>query len=139
MPSTAPEFIDSKPPPDATSAKPNPLLIFLVLMFFTRPGVPYHLCGCTHSSTARKPANPVATLPKLFRGKGKDEAPAEFVSPSPQLVSTHKCESSDTHPLRHNSVLTTGQPVSESRRVEKMACQVGCADAGVFREGESFA
>ncbi|KAF8603071.1 hypothetical protein BDV93DRAFT_178907 [Ceratobasidium sp. AG-I] len=81
-----------------------------------RWGVPYHVCGCTHPPS-RKPSNPVATLSKLFRGKSK--APPEFVNPSPQLISTHDCDSSDTHPSEHNSVLVVGQPISESRRFNR--------------------
>ncbi|KAF8593499.1 hypothetical protein BDV93DRAFT_231523 [Ceratobasidium sp. AG-I] len=82
-----------------------------------RWGVPYHVCGCTHPPS-RKLSNPVATLSKLFRGK--DKAPPEFVNTFPHLLSTHDCDSSDTHPSEHNSVLVVGQSVSESRRFNRM-------------------
>ena len=75
----------------------------------------------THPPTTRKLSNPAATLSKPFRGKGKDKTPAEFVNPSSRFISTHECESEDSHPSEHNSILIVGEPVSESRRAERTA------------------
>ncbi|CAE6480069.1 unnamed protein product [Rhizoctonia solani] len=80
-----------------------------------RWGVPYHVCGCIHPQQD-KPFNPSEKLSRMFRGKGK--AP-EFTNPRPDLVSTHDCEASTTHPSEHNSIVVVGQTLFQTRREER--------------------